>query len=310
MTLQYAMMGLALVGGFTVAAVTALSLIAPKTRDGLEYLQDLDEVEVAEDYKTMLTRPIQVRITDWLKRVLSNRRRRDAGMLRSYRRDVQRELFVAGQDHRLIPEIVLVAQVLAAGLSFALGLALEATAMGFGLTGWVMTAVLTMVGSLLPRYQLRRLGATRSERIARDLPDVVELASMGIKAGLAIDAALGSVIRDFPGPLADELQRMLDDIALGVPRRQALNHVKDRTDVHSLIQLITTLTQAEEMGMPIAAILRTAAAEARLRRQQEAREAAAKLPVKMLMPLVFCIFPPVLVIIIGPAMNSIQAALN
>ncbi len=308
--LQYLIVSFAIFGGFIVFAVSAMQLAAPKPRDAMDYLKDLDDVEVHEEYHTLLALPIHMRVVDWLRDALIRRRRHEAGMMRAYRRKVHKELVLAGIDDRAIPEMILVAQIVAGSAMLVVAVVLMTAAVGFGMNGLFVTVALVGAGLYVPRLALRRAARARSQQIARDLPDIVELAAMGMRAGLGVDAAFGAVIQDYPGPLADEMQRFLDDISLGTPRQQALMNVKERTDVRILSQLITTLSQADEMGMPIATVLRSAAGEARLRRQQEAREKAARLPVKMLLPLVFCIFPPVLVIIVGPAMSSISSVLG
>ena len=105
----------------------------------------------------------------------------------------------------------------------------------------------------------------------------------------------------FDSPLADEFSRTLKEMELGLPRREALQNLKRRTEVPELSNFVLALTQADALGMPIGRVLKTQAAEMRLKRRQWAREKAAKLPVKILFPLVLFIFPPVFVVVLGPA---------
>ena len=109
----------------------------------------------------------------------------------------------------------------------------------------------------------------------------------------------------FDSPLADEFARTLREMELGLPRREALQNLKQRTEVPELSNFVLTLIQADALGMPIGRVLKTQAAEMRLKRRPWAREKAAKLPVKILFPLVLFIFPAMFVVLLGPAAISI-----
>ena len=113
---------------------------------------------------------------------------------------------------------------------------------------------------------------------------------------------------NFSSPLADEFSRTLREMELGLPRREALQNLKKRTEVPELSNFVLTLTQADALGMPVGRVLKTAAEEMRKKRQAWAREKAAKLPVKILFPLVLFIFPAIFVVLMGPAASDIQGA--
>jgi hypothetical protein len=131
-----------------------------------------------------------------------------------------------------------------------------------------------------------------------------------LTAGMGFEGALGVVCDNFDSPLANEFARTLREMELGLPRREALQNLKKRTEVPELSNFVLTLTQADALGMPVGRVLKITADEMRTKRQQWAREKAAKLPVKILFPLVLFIFPPVFVIVLGPAAAQIGQAFH
>ncbi len=155
---------------------------------------------------------------------------------------------------------------------------------------------------LLPEVVARPQGRrARVGLIKRDLPDTLDLLAISVEAGMGFEGALGVVCENFSSPLADEIARTLREMELGLPRREALQNLKKRTEVPELSNFVLTLTQADALGMPVGRVLKTAADEMRDRRRQWAREKAAKLPVKILFPLVLFIFPAMFVVLLGPA---------
>jgi tight adherence protein C len=176
---------------------------------------------------------------------------------------------------------------------------------GLAILGLVL---LPVVGAQLPRSWLSRKVEERMDAIRRDLPDTLDLLAISVEAGMGFEGALGVVCDNFDSPLADEFARTLREMELGLPRREALQNMKRRTEVPELSNFVLTLTQADALGMPVGRVLKTSAEEMRSKRQQWAREKAAKLPVKILFPLVLFIFPAIFVVLLGPAASDIGAA--
>ena len=168
----------------------------------------------------------------------------------------------------------------------------------FGIGGAVL-------GLYLPNLILYQAAYTRSERIQRELPDALDLLVISVEAGLGFDAALAQVARNTTGPLAEEFFRVLQEMQLGTGRSDAMRALADRTDVDDLRGFITAMVQADAFGIPIANVLRIQAREMRIRRTQRAEEAAQKVPVKILFPLIFCIMPSLFIVILGPAVIQI-----
>lgn len=166
------------------------------------------------------------------------------------------------------------------------------------------------LGFLLPGIWVSRLGRQRQSLIRRDLPETIDLMAIAVQAGMGLEAAVELASQSLPGPLGDELHRLLQEIQLGSSRKQALNQLRDRTDVGELSSFALALIQADAIGSPIAEVLQSNSARMRLIRRQVAREKAAKLPVKLLIPMMLFIFPPLFVVVIGPAALSIMTNLN
>ena len=166
--------------------------------------------------------------------------------------------------------------------------------------------VFPVIGYILPDTLITRLAAARQDEITRQLPDAMDQVTITVEAGLGLEAALARVAERAEGPLPEELGRMIQDIAVGIPRQEALDRLVERTDVADLRQFVASLRQAEKNGVPLAHVLRTHADELRERRRQRAEEKAHALPVKIAFPLLVCILPALFVIIMGPAIVELS----
>ncbi|GAA1152576.1 type II secretion system F family protein [Nocardioides aquiterrae] len=171
-----------------------------------------------------------------------------------------------------------------------------------------LRAVLAIAGAALgfyaPGLLLYQRAYDRSERIRRDLPDAIDLLTISVEAGLGFDAAVQQVARNTEGPLADELSRMIREMQLGQGRSAALRGLADRSTVPELRVFVGAMVQADQLGIPIAQVLRVQSSEIRVKRRQRAEEKAQKVPVKITVPLIFCIMPCLFVVVLGPAALS------
>ncbi|GIM95509.1 type II secretion system F family protein [Paractinoplanes toevensis] len=185
----------------------------------------------------------------------------------------------------------------------------------FALVGWLILpkhALLgllggILVGLVLPEVLVRNAGEKRQQQLARSLPDVLDALVIGVEAGLGLDAALAQVGQMLSGPMPDEVRRLLQEMKLGVARTDALRGLAARTTSRDLKRLVTALVQAGELGISVAGILREHAADQRLRRRQRAEEKAQKVAIKLLFPVLFCLFPVIFVVVLGPAILNIMA---
>lgn len=161
--------------------------------------------------------------------------------------------------------------------------------------------VLAVLLYLSPDVFISARAAERQRAILRDLPDALDQMTICMEAGLGFEAAMMRTSQGSSGPLAEELVHMLQEIQVGVGRREALTALADRNDVADLRHFITALIQAESYGVPISRVLHDQATEVRAKRRQRAEEAARKLPMKLLIPLVLFVLPPLFIALIGPA---------
>ncbi len=146
----------------------------------------------------------------------------------------------------------------------------------------------------------------RKEDILMDLPDTLDLLTVCVEAGLGLDAAISQVVTKWNTELSRALARMGRELVLGKPREAALRDLADRADVRELTNFVAAVLQAERFGAGVARVLRIQSEQQRVLRRQRAQNRANQLPVKLLLPLTFCIFPAVMIVILGPAMIRIM----
>jgi tight adherence protein C len=211
---------------------------------------------------------------------------------------LQRRLDLAGNPGSWTPDRVLAAKGI--GLLVLGGLG---ALFGLGSPAWfVLCAGLgALIGFFLPDVLLYNSGDKRQAKIRTALPDAMDMLTVCVEAGLGFDAALAQVARNTTGPLAGEFARALQEMQLGASRAQALRAMTARTTVPELRVFVSALTQATELGITVAQVLREQAREMRLKRRQRAEGKAQKVQVKILFPLVFCLFPALFVVLLGPA---------
>lgn len=227
-----------------------------------------------------------------------------------YRDAIAKKLERAGHPHGLDATRMLVAKLLVAG-----GALLLVPIMGMlgawtpGMT-FLATVAATALGFFGPDMWLSSRVSRRQHQIVRELPDMLDLLTISVEAGLGFDAALAKLVKSNRGALAEEFGRALQEIQAGSSRREALRHMAERVDVSELSAFNASIIQADIFGISVAQVLRTQSAEMRLRRRQRAEELAQKAPVKMVIPLTLCILPATLIIVGGPAAMGIMAALG
>lgn len=212
---------------------------------------------------------------------------------------LQHRLDIAGNPGTWTPERVLAAK----GTGLAVGVLLGGLMLlktGF-LPGLLWIGGLGTTGFWLPDLLLYNSGLKRQQTLQRSTPDALDMLTVCVEAGLGFDAALSHVARNTRGPIAGEFARILQEMQIGKSRVEAFQALAARTTVPELNTLVAALVQADNLGIPVANVLRSQSREMRTKRRQRAEEQAQKIPVKILFPLVFCVFPALFVVILGPA---------
>lgn len=164
----------------------------------------------------------------------------------------------------------------------------------------IVILVMITINNIFNFYLSRKI-EDRKKKILKDLPYTLDLITVSVEAGLSFDGAISRVISNISGEICDEFAKSLKEITMGIERKTALKNMSERCDVKELSMFITSLIQADELGVSLSKVLRIESANLREHRRQVSREKAMKAPIKMLFPLVFFIFPTIFIIILGPA---------
>ena len=216
------------------------------------------------------------------------------------RRRLEHKLALAGSppgwDADKLASLKLIGGISAIVLSF---MVVSSTELGF-LKSLLVIGIFVFLGFFGVDGILAGRGQERQKQIRRAMPDTMDLLTISVEAGLGFDAALGQVRTHVPGPLSEEIGRMMHQMRIGISRADAFRSLADRTDVEELKSFVLAMIQAETYGVSISKVLRAQAKEQRTKRRQHAEEKAMKIPVKILFPLIFCILPALFVVIIGP----------
>jgi tight adherence protein C len=186
------------------------------------------------------------------------------------------------------------------GLGLVVGGILGLVLFGIDLSGLFFAAILAAAGFFIPDLLVYNAGVKRQDEMRKGLADALDMLTVCVEAGQGFDAALMQVARTVKGPIAGEFARVLSEIQIGKSRGEAFASLGSRTTAPEVKNFVGALVQADRMGLPVAAVLREQAKEMRIVRRQRAEEQAQKVTVKILFPLLLCIFPALFIIIIGP----------
>jgi tight adherence protein C len=269
------------------------------TQLGSMQAKNLEELELQQPFIERTIRPLAGRLSGTVARITSA----------SFADRTQKRLALAGNPGDLRVADWLGIKAIAAFVFAALFFVLAAFLLGAGPSGGVIMGAIGLVfGYIAPEFWLGGRVRKRQKAILMMVPDSLDLLTISVRAGLGFDAALGKVVEKLKGPLTDEFRRALAEVRVGKARRDALRDIVPRTEVSALTNFIGAIIQAEQLGVSISKVLQVQSEQLRIERRQRAEEMAAKAPIKMLFPLVGCIFPSLFIIILGPAI--ILIALN
>jgi tight adherence protein C len=297
--------------GFGAVGVGVLRARTPEGPvDAADYLRTLDDGfdEPLDEYQQKLQEPALKRLV----RPLGSAFGTKIGSItpRAQIDRIHAQLVQAGLSSTIRAEEFATLQVLCVAVAAILGVGFTIVTMprlAFAVIESIGTPVFGLLG---PQAWLTRKVDDRKDALRADLPDALDLLAIAVEAGTGFEGAIGVVCSNFKGPLSEEFSRTLKEMELGLSRREALQNLKRRTEVPELSNFVLALVQADALGMPIGRVLKTQAVEMRNKRRAWAREKAAKLPVKMMLPLVFFIFPAILIVTLGPAVSTTISGLK
>ncbi len=274
------------------------------TQLGSMQAKNLEELELQQPFIERTLRPLANRISGRLSGMASS----------SFSEKTEKRLALAGNpgDLRVADwlGIKAIGAIVGAILFFLIFGIVGVLGFPFFIGGLLMPVVGALFGYTVPEFWLGRKVKARQKAILLMIPDALDLLTISVRAGLGFDAALGKVVEKLQGPLSDEFRRALAEVRVGKARRDALRDIVPRTEVVPLTNFIGAIIQAEQLGVSISKVLQVQSEQLRIERRQRAEEQAAKAPIKMLFPLVGCIFPSLFIVILGPAIILIVLNLN
>jgi tight adherence protein C len=265
------------------------------TQLGTMQAKNLEELELQQPFMERTIRPLAASLSGRMSRLNSS----------NFSEKTEKRLALAGNPNDLRVADWLAIKVIGAVVGGVLGFVLFVFPVGLmGLpfpVNLVMVPVMALLGYTLPEFWLGGRVKKRQKAILMMIPDTLDLLTISVRAGLGFDAALGKVVEKLKGPLSDEFRRALAEVRVGKARRDALRDIVPRTEVLPLTNFIGAIIQAEQLGVSVSKVLQVQSEQLRIERRQRAEEQAAKAPIKMLFPLVGCIFPSLFIVILGPA---------
>ena len=273
------------------------------TQLGTMQAKNLEELELQAPFLERTLRPLAGRLTGRMSRVASS----------SFQERTEKRLALAGNPGNLRVADWLGIKAVGAVAGAVVFLLL------FGVLGLLglppvlrilMGVIGLMFGYTIPEFWLGGRVKKRQHAILLQIPDALDLLTISVRAGLGFDAALGKIVEKMEGPLVDEFRRALAEVRVGKARREALRDIVPRTEVPPLTNFLGAIIQAEQLGVSISKVLQVQSEQLRIERRQRAEEMAAKAPIKMLFPLVGCIFPSLFIVILGPAIILIMQNLS
>jgi len=298
--------------GIIVAAVAAVAVLliaigvaGSRTEDPLKArlnqlgqmtAKDLQELELQQPFFDRTIKPLAGRLSGAVARVTSS----------SFTERTEKRLAMAGNPGDMKVADWLGIKAIATGVVAGVLFIIFGVLGGSIIQGLLLALVGAGIGYIGPEFWLGRRIKARQKGILIGIPDALDLLTISVRAGLGFDAALGKVVEKMKGPLVDEFRRALAEVRVGKARREALRDIVPRTEVQPLTNFISAIIQAEQLGVSISKVLQVQSEQLRIERRQRAEEQAAQAPIKMLFPLVGCIFPSLFVVILGPALILIM----
>lgn len=261
----------------------------------------VDEMELRQPFSERVLKPITLRVVRIFSRILPNKR---LGKLRQRIEQAGHPGGLTVADYVGLKGWVALMLGGLAALYLYLG-RMPLTPLNVGMAG-----AFVVCGFMLPDVWLARKVTARKLEMTNALPDAIDMLTIAVEAGLSFDQGMGEIVSRWDHALSREMRRVLYEIGLGKSRREALENLSERTQVPDVVSFVTAVNHAEELGASLGRVLNVQSQEMRVRRRQRAQEAANKVPIKMMFPLVFLIFPALFAVILGPGIPRLFRALG
>ncbi|SEP63652.1 tight adherence protein C [Virgibacillus subterraneus] len=265
-----------------------------------EYYFDIDEAKLKREKKAKKNRDrgknlvIMKKYTDKAKAVIDER------TSKTRKKELEQRLREAGYPLKLSPiDFRFLQFLIGAFLFFVIFLLLGKTETSL-FSVIVLAGVVALLGMYYPSFYISKITKKRRQEIQKKMPDFFDMVNLSIEAGMGLDASLLKVCEQTKGPLSEEFMQELDDMKLGKSRREAFADLRKRVPVHQFQSIITSLIQADMLGIGMAKVIRSLTERIREQRTQLAREQAMKAPVKMVFPMMLFIFPAMFIVLLGP----------
>ena len=285
---------------FTLALVILRVLSKDKTELSLRLKKyTTSQMEKKRQNEDELSKPFVERVIRPFINVISNLASRFTSARSSQK--LQQTLQLAGEPGNLRPQEYQALHYLLIILSVLVGWGLAGLARTPMLNRFTLALMAGVVAYMMGKAYLSSRIRNRNKQMQKELPDALDLLTVSVEAGLGFDTALLYVVQKSKGFLARELMITLNELKMGKPRRDALRDLAKRSNVDDLNSFVGAMVQADQLGVPITNILRTQSEQARLKRKQRIEEQAMKAPIKMVIPLVFFIFPSIFIVLLGSA---------
>jgi tight adherence protein C len=255
-----------------------------------DHAMSLEEMELSKPFRERFLKPIYDRAIAFVVA------RTPASRQESIRTLIQS----AGNPANLSVSTVLGAKVIAAVVAAGVGLLVIVGLVHQGFPWVLLAAGAAGLGWILPDRWLKQRAGRRRTAIEDVIPDTIDLLTICLDAGLSFDAALQRIAAKIEGPLRTEFAIMLGEVRYGRPRMDALDSMAERVDVDDMTAFVKAVVQSQKLGVALGETVRIQAAEIRRRRRQRAEELAAQASLKMLFPMIGCIFPTLFIVLMGP----------
>lgn len=303
------MLEIGLIGALIAGAVGILIIVVMQRRRSVlmeerlaaftERTLTLEELELEQPFRERVLKPFVRSMLTLLGKLLPSK---NAGK-------VKRNIEMAGSPGGLTPAMFVGVRITLALIGLVAGLYLTTLADLPLVSRLMYSSIGLCIGFVLPGIWLDRKMKARKHNILKAMPDALDLLSISVEAGLGFDLALQRVSDKWENELSHEFRRVVSDTRLGTQRRDSMRMMAERCGVEDLSNFVQAIIQAEQLGVSIGKILKVQSEQMRMRRRQRAEELAHQAPVKMLFPMVFLIFPSILVVILGPAIPRLMNAL-